>query len=72
MDYKKIELIYEWENTSYNTYYKWYLVTHLKGYQVSEIGSNGYNNTRYFALKKDAKNYLNNELNTHKRFFNLK
>lgn len=69
---KTIELIYEWQNTSYNVFYKWYLITEKGLFEAREIGSNGFLDIRNFATKKEAKKYLLETIDSHKRFFNIK
>ena len=69
---KTIELVFEWKNQSYNTLYKWYLVTEKGLFEARKIGSNGFVDIRSFSTKKDAKKYLSKTIKNHKRFFNLK
>ena len=69
---KTIELVYEWKNQSYNTIYRWYLVTEKGLFKAMETWSNDFVSIRNFTTKKEAKKYLAKTISNHKKFVNLK
>ena len=69
---KTIELFFEWKNNSYNVLHRWYLVTENGSSSAVEACSDGFVNSRNFATKKEAKKYLLETIDSHKRFFNIK
>jgi predicted DNA-binding WGR domain protein len=69
---KQITLLFEFKNHSYNTTHRFYLISENNSYEFKEIASNGFSHTKSFTNKKDAMNYINNEIDAHKRFLKIK